>query len=117
MRPPLGLDDVPRLCRRLREVVARDGAQGFVVCDVGALADADEATLECLTRLQLVARRLGVEVRLRDASRALTDLLGLVGLSEVFGIVPPSVLEADRQIEQREQALVDEEVHPGDAPP
>jgi len=115
VRPPLGPDDAPALCRRLREVVAGAGADGFVICDVGALTLADETTLEALTRLQLVGRRLGVDIRLRNPSRELVDLLGLVGLSDVFGVEAGSGLEPERQVEEREQPLIHEEVDPGDA--
>jgi hypothetical protein len=66
-----------------------------IVCDVGALAP-DVAAVDALARLQLTARRLGYEIRLRDASVDLKDLLDFVGLRDVLGV------EAGRQAEERE---------------
>jgi hypothetical protein len=74
-------------------------------------------------RLQLDAQRRGASVRLSNAPPELVDLLVLFGLSDVLpadaragswsGV--GSGVEMDRQIEEREQARVDEEVDPGDA--
>jgi hypothetical protein len=66
-----------------------------IVCDVGALAP-DVAAVDALARLQLTARRLGYEIRLRDASVDLQDLLDFVGLSDVLRV------EAGGQAEERE---------------
>jgi hypothetical protein len=66
-----------------------------IVCDVGALAP-DVAALDALARLQLSARRLGYEIRLRDASADLQDLLDFVGLRDVLRV------EAGGQAEKRE---------------
>lgn len=44
----------------------------------------DLATIDTLARLQLVARRLGASVRLRDAGAELLGLLDLVGLAQVL---------------------------------
>jgi anti-anti-sigma regulatory factor len=66
-----------------------------IVCDVGALA-ADAAAVDSLARLQLMARRLGHEILLRDASTELQELLEFVGLRDVLRI------ETGRQAEQRE---------------
>ena len=46
----------------------------------------------------------------------LVELLALAGLSEVLPVRCASSVEMNRQAEQREEALVDEEVEPGDAP-
>jgi hypothetical protein len=43
----------------------------------------DLAVADELARWQLVARRLGYEIRLRDATPELLELLDLVGLREV----------------------------------
>jgi len=56
-----------------------------IVCDVGALAP-DVAALDALARLPLSARRLGYEIRLRDASVDLQDLLDFVGLRDVLRV-------------------------------
>jgi hypothetical protein len=73
-----------------------------IVCDVSELAP-DAMSIDALARLQLGARRLGVEIRLRHASHELVDLLGLVGLREVLGV------EAGREAEEREQRVGVEE--------
>jgi anti-anti-sigma regulatory factor len=85
-----------------------------IVVDVSALADPDELALEALARLQLAAHRLGASIRLHGACGELADLLDLAGLSDVLPTVE-SGIDADRQVEEREQTLVDEEVDPGDA--
>ena len=73
-----------------------------IVCDVGALAP-DAVAVDALARLQLIAGRLGLEIRLRDASSELQDLLAFVGLRNVLRV------EAGGQAEQREQRLGVEE--------
>jgi anti-anti-sigma regulatory factor len=81
-----------------------------IVCDVSALTDVDEATVEHLARLQLIAHRFGLTMVLQNASPRLVDLLALVGLD---GVLP--VVEVDRQVEEGEQRGIDEEVDTGDA--
>jgi anti-anti-sigma regulatory factor len=71
-------------------------------CLVGAL-DADAATLDLLARLQLAARRLGIEVRLLDASPELRELVAFAGLN---GVLRP---EPGRKAEEREEPLGVEE--------
>jgi ABC-type transporter Mla MlaB component len=56
----------------------------LVICDVGELLHVDVAAVDALARLQLTARRLGFQVRLRHASNELTELLGFMGLDEVL---------------------------------
>jgi STAS domain len=81
-----------------------------IVCDVGALAP-DLGTVDLLARLQLGARRLGSELRLRHVSTELAELLDLVGLREALRV------EAGGEPEQREQRLgVEEERELGDPP-
>jgi len=80
-----------------------------IVCDVGALAP-DAVAVDALARLQLTARRLGLEIRLRDASSELQDLLAFVGLRNVLRV------EAGGQAEQREQRLGVEEEREVDDP-
>jgi len=87
-----------------------------IVVDVSALTEPDPAVLDALVRLQLAARRLGSSIRLENACSELVDLLALVGLSDVLPVVCGSGVEMDRQVEQREQVRVDEEVETGDAP-
>ncbi len=80
-----------------------------IVCDVGALAPG-AAAIDALARLQLSARRLGLEIRLRHASSDLLGLLAFVGLSEVLRV------EAGGQPEEREERLGAEEERELDDP-
>ena len=82
-----------------------------ILCDASAL-DPDAATIDALARFQLGSRRVGLELRLRNASGELQELLAFVGLEEVLR------LEAGGQSEQREQRVgVEEERELGDPPP
>jgi anti-anti-sigma regulatory factor len=66
--------------------------------------------VEALARLQLAARRKGLDLRLHVVSRELRDLIELTGLTQVLGVEPR------RQAEEREQRLsVEEEGELGDA--
>jgi anti-anti-sigma regulatory factor len=60
------------------------------------------ALVDALMRFQLLARRRGCDVRLRDVSEDLRRLLELVGLAGVLA------LEPRRQAERREELGVDE---------
>ncbi|MEU5161553.1 STAS domain-containing protein [Streptomyces sp. NPDC020875] len=76
-------DDVPRLCAELTaKLGARrdDGDPTEAVCDVRELTRADLTAVDAVARLHLTARRLGCELRLRDAPAELGALLHLVGL-------------------------------------
>lgn len=107
---PLTPADAAALCERARSELERSGA-GVLICDVAALTHPDAGTIEALARLQLTARRLGRQVRLRYPSRELRELLDLFGLTDVLRV------EAGRQPEQREQPLgVEERVEMGDPP-
>ena len=76
-----------------------------ITCDVGTLAP-DALSVDALARLQLSAKREGLELRLFGASRELQQLLVFCGLTAVLG------LEASRQSEQRKQrGGVEEERH------
>ncbi|HZQ56531.1 MAG TPA: hypothetical protein VFA84_00765 [Acidimicrobiales bacterium] len=81
-------------------VLARIVLQGRGIPDIAAV---DE-----VARWMLRASRLGIAVRVGDASSQMAELLALAGLP----------VEVDRQPEGGEQALgveeVEEEVHPGD---
>ena len=80
-----------------------------IVCDVGALAP-DAGAVDTLARLQLTARRLGLEIRLRHASSELQELLAFVGLRDVLRV------EAGGQAEEREQRVGVEEERELDDP-
>ena len=85
-----------------------------IVVDASGLTDADAAVLDSLVRMQLDAHRMGASIRLANAPRQLIDLLALFGLTDVLPVDAESGVEVERQIEQREQLRVDEEVDRGD---
>jgi hypothetical protein len=81
-----------------------------IVCDVGAVAP-DLDAIDALARLQLNARRLGLDLRLRHASNDLKALIELAGLDEVLCV------EASWEPEEREdRGGVEEERELGDPP-
>jgi ABC-type transporter Mla MlaB component len=111
---PIARAGIAGLCERVRVLLEGCDADR-VVCDVSALVDPDAVTVDALARLQLTARRLGRQVRLRHACGDLQDLLSLMGLGDVVSLCPESGLEPRGQAEQREQALgVEEEADPTD---
>jgi hypothetical protein len=77
-------------------------------CDVGALP-ADGVALDALARLQLAARRAGLDLQLCNASDDLCCLIRFTGLEEVLRVEP------GRKAEEREERLgVEEERELGD---
>jgi ABC-type transporter Mla MlaB component len=78
-------------------------------CDVSALAP-DAAAVDVLARLQLAGRRLGLHIRLRNASAELQELVAFFGLRDALRV------EVERQAEQREQRLGVEEERELDDP-
>ena len=106
--PSLHPADVPALSRRARSLVSRCAAD-TLICDVGAVASPDAATVDALARLQLRARRRGYTIRLRRVPEDLEELLALAGLAEALP------LEGEGHSEQREQPVgVQEERDRGD---
>ena len=68
------------------------------------------ATVDALARLQLAARRRGLEVRLHSPQGELRELIELAGLTAVLGVEPR------REAEERKERLgVEEEGELGDA--
>ena len=67
-----------------------------IAFNVGDVA-ADALAIEALARLQLVAHRFGLEIRLCHASRDLLDLIALAGLADVLRV------EVEGEAEQREE--------------
>lgn len=112
---PITSGAVRGLCEQVRSLLISRRAD-LVTCDVAALAPADATAIEALARLQLTARRLGRAIRLRDAPDELRDLLTLTGLRDALPLCPGLSTQVHRQIEQREQVRVDEEVDPADPP-
>jgi hypothetical protein len=80
-----------------------------IVCDVRSVVP-DGAALDALARLQLNARRIGLELLLRNASSELQDLIAFAGLDEVLR------LEAGGQPEEREERVRVEEERELDDP-
>jgi len=83
---------------------------GRIVVDVSALAP-DAGTLDLLARIQLTARRLDLDTRLRNAAGELVDLIAFAGLAEVLRVEP------GREAEEREQRVGVEEEGELDDPP
>jgi ABC-type transporter Mla MlaB component len=112
---PLTRADVPALCERVHELLRRSDID-WVTCEVGALTDPDLVTIEALALMQLTARRLGGQVRLRHACGKLQGLLALTGLRDVVPLCAELGPEPGRQTEQREQPRgVEERVEPDDS--
>ena len=79
---PIARGDLPGLCDRICTLLETSHA-AVALCDVSGV-DPDAVTVDALARLQLAARRHGCQVRLRNASNELLELLGFMGLSEVL---------------------------------
>ena len=79
---PIARADLPGLCDRVCALLRRSGA-AVALCDVVAV-EPDAVTVDALARLQLAARRHGCQVRLRNASGELLELLAFVGLRDVL---------------------------------
>jgi hypothetical protein len=91
-----------------------DAGANVVTCDLGGLRDPDAGTIDLLARLQLTARRLGGSIQLRHACDDLQDLLAFVGLDDVLPVCSGLPLEAQGQVEEREQVGAEERVDPAD---
>jgi ABC-type transporter Mla MlaB component len=114
IRGPIARASIASLCQRVHALLEGRDAD-HVVCDVSALVDPDAVTVDALARMQLTARRLGHEVRLRHACGELEDLIALMGLRDVVARCVESAVEPRWQTEQREQAFgVEEEGDPAD---
>jgi ABC-type transporter Mla MlaB component len=79
---PIARTDLPGLCARVCTLFETSGAD-VALCDVGTVAP-DAVTIDALARLQLGARRHGCQVRLRNASQELLDLVAFMGLRDVL---------------------------------
>jgi ABC-type transporter Mla MlaB component len=82
IKGPIARTDLPGLCERVCTLLERSGAE-VALCDVrGVIPDA--VTVDALARLQLAARRHGCQVRLRNPSAELLELLAFMGLRDVL---------------------------------
>ncbi len=79
---PIAHEDLPGLCDRVCLLLERSGAS-HALCDVRGV-EPNAATADALARLQLVAGRRGCQVRLRNASGELRELLAFMGLRDVL---------------------------------
>lgn len=81
IRGPITRADLQGLCNRVCSLLRASG--DVVACDVAGV-DPDAVTVDALARLQLAARQRGCEVRLRNGSDALLELVELMGLTHVL---------------------------------
>jgi ABC-type transporter Mla MlaB component len=79
---PIARADLPGLCARVCALLENSGA-GVALCDVRGV-DVDAVTVDALARLQLGARQHGCQVRLRNPSGELRELLAFMGLRDVL---------------------------------
>jgi len=82
VRGPIDRADLQGLCDRVCDLLRRD-VGAVVFCDV-ALVPADAVTVDALAALQLATRKRGCQIRLRNASAELLDLVDLMGLTDVL---------------------------------
>ena len=82
IRGPIRRGDLPGLCERVCALFERNGAS-VAVCDVGGV-EPDAVTVDALARLQLAARRRACQVRLRNGSDELLELVRFMGLADVL---------------------------------
>ena len=79
---PIAREDMPGLCDRVCALLSASGAIE-ACCDVSGV-EVDAVTVDALARLQLAARRHGCQVRLRNASPDLLELVAFMGLRDVL---------------------------------
>ncbi len=82
IRGPIARGDLPGLCERVCALLEACPAR-VVDVDVGGV-DVDAVTVDALARLQLAAGRRGCQVRLRNASRELRELVAFMGLRDLL---------------------------------
>lgn len=110
---PVDPVDIASIGDRFQALLQAAGGRQ-VECDVAALTSPDATAVDALARLQLTARRLGLEIRFSGASIELVDLLSFAGLLEVLSLNGRLDVEPRRQPEQREETgRVEEEGDPG----
>jgi ABC-type transporter Mla MlaB component len=79
---PIQREDLPGLCDRICGLFTGSDAD-VAFCDCENVT-ADAVTVEALARLQLAARRAGIQVRLRCPTEELRKLLAFMGLDDVL---------------------------------
>ena len=79
---PITRADLPGLCDRVCGLFERSRAD-VAYCRVSGV-EPDAVTVDALARLQLAAQRKRCQVRFRDASPELLELVAFMGLSDVL---------------------------------
>jgi ABC-type transporter Mla MlaB component len=79
---PIAREDLPGLCDRVCSMLTASTAR-VAHADVEGV-EPDAVTVDALARLQLAARRRGCQVRLRNASPELRELVAFMGLEDVL---------------------------------
>ncbi len=74
---PVERSDVPGICVRLREQLARADPGGILVVDVGLLGPGDTAVLELIARIRLTADRPVCFANVHGRLRQLVEWVGL----------------------------------------
>jgi ABC-type transporter Mla MlaB component len=79
---PIARTDLPGLCDRVCGLFERSEAD-IAYCRVSGV-EPDAVVVDALARLQLAAQRHRCQVRLRDASPELLELVAFMGLSDAL---------------------------------
>jgi ABC-type transporter Mla MlaB component len=79
---PITRADLPGLCERVCGLFERARPE-VAYCDVRGIVP-DAVTVDALARLQLAARRHRCQVRLRNPSSELLELVAFMGLTDVL---------------------------------
>jgi hypothetical protein len=87
-------------------------ARTAITLDCRCLQASDAAEVDRIARLYLDLRRQGFELRLRNPTNSLEELIGFCGLAGVLGLEPGGQAE-----QWEEPGRVEEEGQLGDPPP
>jgi ABC-type transporter Mla MlaB component len=79
---PIARADLPGLCDRVCRLLTQSRPD-VAFCDVRGV-EPDAVTVDALCRLQVAARRSRCQVRLRNASPELRELVRFMGLEDVL---------------------------------
>jgi ABC-type transporter Mla MlaB component len=82
VRGPIARADLPGICERVCALLETNDAD-VAFCDVRGVVP-DAVAVEALARLQLAAQRHGCQVRLRNTSSELLELVAFMGLRDVL---------------------------------
>ena len=79
---PIARNDLPGLCARVCALLGESRA-AVAHCDVAGI-EPDAVCVDALARLQLAANGYGCQVRLRNATPGLRELVAFMGLADVL---------------------------------